>query len=130
MHNFQFTNEQIIYLHTHFEEYLNKLEGELQKQNQYVRGQLELLESTYGDNEDFDHESHGLYKRLMVDEMPKLLEQKSAFLRELGSKFSEIYTLLEEADPEYVEGVKESIFGQPNEIKEIIEQLNSKENGN
>ncbi len=126
---FQFSNEEIIYLHTHFQDYLQTLEVDLQKQNEYVAGQLELLEKTYGETEEFDHEGHALYKRLMVDEMPQMLSEKAKFIKKLGSRFSEIYEMLEEADPQYVAEIKEEIFGQPQRIKDLVEQLNQLEHG-
>lgn len=129
MGDFQFTNEQIIYLHTHFEDYLKTLEVDLQKQNAYVSGQIELLEKTYGETPDFDHETHNLYKRLMVEEMPQMLKEKAKFIRNLGNKFTEIYEMLEEADPNYVQEIKDELFEQPQHIKDLVELLNQKENG-
>lgn len=128
MTNFQFSNEEIIYLHTHFEDYLNTLEVDLQKQNQLVAGQLELLEQTYGDTPEFDHEGHALYKELMAVQMPKMLAEKANFIRELKDKFARIYEIIYEADPNYVDGIKDDIFGQPQHIKDLVEQLNSKQN--
>lgn len=128
MTNFQFSNEEIIYLHTHFEDYLNTLENDLAKQNAFVTGQLELLEQTYGDNPDFNREQHDLYKELMGVQMPKMLESKSNFIRGLKDKFSRIYDIIQESDPAYVEGIKEEIFGQPQHIKDLIEKLNNIEN--
>lgn len=127
MTNFQFSNEEIIYLHSHFSDYLETLEGDLQKQNQFVAGQLELLEQTYGNTPDFDHEQHALYKELMGVEMPKMLAEKANFIRTLKDKFSRIYEIIEESDPDYVANVKNDIFGQPQHIKDLIEKLNAKE---
>ena len=126
MTNFKFSNEEIIYLHTHFEDYLNTLEDGLQKQNQFVAGQLELLEQTYGDTPQFDHEEHALYKELMAVEMPKMLESKARFIKDLKDKFAKIYEIIYDADSNYVEEVKESIFGQPQHIKDLVEKLNNK----
>lgn len=129
MKNFEFTNEQIIYLHSHFEDYLATLEGDIQKQNEFVAGQLDLLEKTYGDKPEFNHEAHNLHRQLMVEEMPKMIAEKAAFIRNLKNKFSEIYELLEDADPDYVAGVKEQLFEQPQHIKDIVKQLETMEHG-
>lgn len=127
--NFDLTNNEIVYLYKHFSMYHDMIRDKLSKELRMERGQLKLYKDIWGETENFDAEVYNLRDQLLNVEMPKLMSKKEKALTEFLDKLAPYFAMINESDPDFVDGIVKEQFEESPEIKEILEQLKHKSNG-
>ena len=126
MANFNLTNDEIIYMYLHFDNYIQALGSDLEKSLAYLKGELELIEKTYGDEADFDKEGHNMYKQLMTIDVPNMIQERKTRINSIREKLKDTFDLINEADPEAVQRVQANMIDEPENISKAKDILKEK----
>lgn len=128
MDGFNFTNEEIVYIYKHLEDYTSVIKNNLLKQLSFTQGQLELSEKVYGKDENFDREEHELQLKLVRDELPKAINERLEFITRIKDKFEDAYELISDVDPDFISGISSKYFNDSAPVRDIIDQIKNKHN--
>lgn len=122
----EFTAEEIVYMYLHFDTYGKAIRDNLDKQLKISQAQLEMLEKIYGDDEDFDRESHELYSKLINEEIPLLVKSRLEYMNKIKEKFTDSFTIIKDVDPDFVSNIEQTLFKESEGVSDIINEIKNK----
>lgn len=122
--NIKFNSYEIVFMNTHFSDFVDTMENETIREVELIKGQINLMNKLYPENfkEDGSGKNTALLK-MINDELPQLLNKRLEFIKQIQAKFSDIAELIKEGDPNLFAQVEEEMFSEPEGANELRENL-------